>query len=69
MRISYLPPRRPFGAAFGCPAAEATASDGSAGTDFAREPGEHTRQLLPGDHVHILREPPLSSPQITVIVE
>ena len=43
--------------------------DGSTSTEISLEPGEHTLQMLLGDHLHIPHEPPLTSDQITVIVE
>jgi hypothetical protein len=33
------------------------------------EPGEHTLQLLLGDHLHIPHDPPLSSARITITVK
>jgi hypothetical protein len=32
-------------------------------------PGEHTLQLLVGDHLHVPHEPPVMSEQITITVE
>lgn len=43
--------------------------DGSTETEIALEPGEHTLQLLLGDHLHIPHDPPLVSDRILVIVE
>lgn len=43
--------------------------DGSTSTEITLEPGEHTLQLLLGDHLHIPHEPPVYSEQITVTVE
>ena len=43
--------------------------DGSTETEIALEPGEHTLQLLLGDHRHIPHDPPLVSGQITIVVE
>ena len=43
--------------------------DGSTETEIMLEPGEHTLQLLLGDHLHIPHDPPLSSAKITVIVK
>lgn len=43
--------------------------DGSSSTELQLEPGEHTLQLLLGDHRHIPHEPPVISERITVIVE
>tara|TARA_R100001039_G_scaffold39205_1_gene45022 strand:- start:4963 stop:5403 length:441 start_codon:yes stop_codon:yes gene_type:complete len=33
------------------------------------EPGEHTLQLLLGDHMHVPHNPPVMSEKITIIVE
>jgi hypothetical protein len=43
--------------------------DGSTKTEITLEPGEHTLQLLLGDHLHIPHDPPLSSAKITVTVK
>ena len=43
--------------------------DGSSMTELTLEPGEHTLQLLLGDHLHIPHDPPVYSERITVIVE
>ena len=43
--------------------------DGSTSTEIELEPGEHTLQMLLGDHLHIPHDPPLTSEPITVIVE
>ncbi|MDJ0710253.1 MAG: DUF4399 domain-containing protein [Woeseiaceae bacterium] len=43
--------------------------DGSTVTEIELEPGEHTLQMLLGDHLHIPHDPPLSSAPITVVVE
>jgi len=43
--------------------------DGSSATELTLEPGEHTLQLLLGDHLHIPHDPPVYSVRITVIVE
>lgn len=43
--------------------------DGSTSTSLELEPGEHTLQLLLGDHLHIPHEPPVASEQITITVE
>jgi len=43
--------------------------DGSASTEIALPPGEHTLQMLLGDHLHIPHNPPLLSEQITITVE
>jgi hypothetical protein len=43
--------------------------DGSTITELSLAPGEHTLQLLLGDHLHIPHEPPVMSGVITVIVE
>jgi hypothetical protein len=43
--------------------------DGSSSTEITLPPGEHTLQMLLGDHLHIPHNPPLVSEQITIIVE
>lgn len=43
--------------------------DGSTATEITLEPGEHTLQLLLGDHLHIPHEPPIVSAPITITVE
>lgn len=43
--------------------------DGSTSTELTLEPGEHTLQLLLGDHLHIPHNPPVTSAPITIIVQ
>jgi hypothetical protein len=43
--------------------------DASTSTELDLEPGEHTLQLLLGDHLHIPHDPPLVSQQIAITVE
>jgi len=43
--------------------------DGRTETEITLEPGEHTLQMLLGDHLHIPHDPPLISEQITIQVE
>ena len=43
--------------------------DGSTSTEITLEPGEHTLQMLLGDHLHIPHDPPLMSDVITINVE
>lgn len=43
--------------------------DGSTSTETTLEPGEHTLQLLLGDHLHIPHQPPVVSEIITITVE
>ena len=43
--------------------------DGSTSTEITLEPGEHTLQMLLGDHLHIPHDPPLASAVITITVE
>ncbi len=43
--------------------------DGSTSTELALEPGQHTLQLLLGDHLHIPHDPPVTSEIITITVE
>ena len=42
---------------------------GQTETELTLPPGEHTLQLLLGDHNHIPHDPPLASAQITITVE
>ncbi len=42
---------------------------GQTSTELELEPGEHTLQLLLGDHMHVPHEPPVMSEKITVTVE
>lgn len=41
---------------------------GQTSTELTLEPGEHTLQLLMGDHLHIPHNPPAMSPRITITV-
>jgi hypothetical protein len=43
--------------------------DGSTSTELNLAPGQHTLQLLLGDHLHVPHEPPVMSAVITVFVE
>ena len=43
--------------------------DGSTATEITLEPGEHTLQMLLGDHLHIPHDPPLVSEVISITVE
>ncbi len=43
--------------------------DGSTTTEITLPPGEHTLQMLLGDHLHIPHDPPLISETITITVE
>ena len=43
--------------------------DASTSTELTLEPGEHTLQLLLGDHLHIPHDPPVISRSITIDVE
>ena len=43
--------------------------DASTSTELTLEPGEHTLQLLLGDHLHIPHDPPIISDPITITVE
>ena len=43
--------------------------DGSTATEITLEPGQHTLQMLLGDHLHIPHDPPLVSETITITVE
>ena len=43
--------------------------DGRTETEITLEPGEHTLQMLLGDHLHIPHDPPVMSEKITVFVE
>lgn len=42
---------------------------GQTETTIELEPGEHTLQLLLGDHLHIPHDPPVMSEQITITVK
>jgi len=42
--------------------------DGSTSTSIELPPGEHSLQLLLGDHLHIPHNPPVSSEKITITV-
>ncbi|MEM8815615.1 MAG: DUF4399 domain-containing protein [Pseudomonadota bacterium] len=42
--------------------------DGSTSTTVELPPGEHTLQLLLGDHIHIPHDPPVTSEVITITV-
>jgi len=42
---------------------------GQTQTTLELEPGEHTLQLLVGDHLHVPHEPPVMSQKITITVE
>lgn len=42
---------------------------GQTSTELELEPGEHTLQLLLGDHMHVPHEPPIMSEKITITVE
>lgn len=42
---------------------------GQTSTTLTLPPGEHTLQLLLGDHMHVPHNPPVMSPRITIIVE
>lgn len=42
--------------------------DASTSTTLALAPGQHTLQLLLGDHLHIPHDPPVSSETITITV-
>ena len=42
---------------------------GQTETELTLEPGEHTLQMLLGDHMHIPHDPPLTSGKITIFVE
>ena len=42
---------------------------GSSETEITLEPGQQTRQMLLGDHLHIPHDPPLVSDPITILVE
>ena len=41
---------------------------GQTSTELTLEPGEHTLQLLLGDHLHIPHNPPAMSPRISIMV-
>ena len=43
--------------------------DGRTETEITLEPGEHTLQMLLGDHLHIPHDPPLISERITILVQ
>ncbi len=43
--------------------------DGSTSTELELSPGEHTLQLLLGDHLHIPHDPPVASGTITITVK
>ena len=43
--------------------------DGSTATEITLEPGQHTLQMLLGDHLHMPHDPPLVSEPITITVE
>ncbi len=43
--------------------------DASTSTELTLEPGEHTLQLLLGDHLHVPHEPAVTSDTITITVE
>jgi hypothetical protein len=43
--------------------------DGSTMTEIALPPGEHTLQMLLGDHLHIPHDPPLVSEPLTITVK
>ncbi|MDH4124163.1 MAG: DUF4399 domain-containing protein [Gammaproteobacteria bacterium] len=43
--------------------------DASTSAELTLAPGQHTLQLLLGDHLHIPHEPPVASSVITIIVE
>jgi len=43
--------------------------DGSVSTQITLPPGEHKLQMILGDHLHIPHNPPLTSAQITIMVE
>lgn len=42
---------------------------GQTETTIELEPGEHTLQLLMGDHMHVPHRPVVASPRITIMVE
>lgn len=42
---------------------------GETSTELTLEPGEHTLQLILGDHMHVPHNPPAMSPRITIFVE
>ena len=43
--------------------------DASTSTELTLEPGQHTLQLLLGDHLHVPHEPAVTSDTITITVE
>jgi hypothetical protein len=42
---------------------------GQTQTSLELPPGEHTLQLLVGDHLHVPHEPPITSEKITITVK
>jgi len=42
---------------------------GQTQTSLELSPGEHTLQLLVGDHLHVPHQPPVMSEKITITVE
>lgn len=42
---------------------------GQTETTIELPPGEHTLQLIVGDHLHVPHDPPITSPIITITVE
>ena len=42
---------------------------GQTSTELELQPGEHTLQLLLGDHMHVPHEPPIMSEKVTITVE
>jgi len=42
---------------------------GQTEVELSLEPGQHTLQLILGDHMHVPHEPPVVSDRITVVVE
>ena len=43
--------------------------DASTSTEVSLDPGQHTLQLLLGDHLHVPHDPPVKSEPITITVE
>lgn len=43
--------------------------DASTSTELTLDPGQHTLQLLLGDHLHVPHDPPVMSETITITVE
>jgi len=43
--------------------------DGRTSTELTLQPGQHTLQMLLGDHMHIPHDPALMSDTITITVE